>query len=67
MRLKLCGEKRIISKTEIAENIYLEALNEGHKKYIVLMKARVKVKFGEYHKTLLHMHTPASDEYKLYN
>lgn len=31
-----------------------------------MMKARDKVNFGEYHKTLLHIHTPASYDYKLY-
>lgn len=31
-----------------------------------MMKKRDKVNFGEYHKTLLHIHTPASYDYKLF-
>ena len=37
------------------------------KKAYNMMKGQDKVKFGEYHKTLLHIHTPASHDYKLYD
>ncbi|HAR6050138.1 TPA: AAA family ATPase [Staphylococcus pseudintermedius] len=36
------------------------------KKAYNMMKKRDKINFGEYHKTVLHIHTPASHDYKLY-
>lgn len=32
-----------------------------------MMKEQDKINFGEYHKTLLHIHTPTSHDYKLYD
>lgn len=37
------------------------------KKAYNMMKEQDKINFGEFHKTLLHIHTPASHDYKLYN
>lgn len=37
------------------------------KKAYNMMKEQDKLNFGEFHKTLLHVHTPASHDYKLYN
>ncbi len=36
------------------------------KKAYNIMKKQDKINFGEYHKTLLHIHTPASHDYRLY-